>query len=120
MRMTRRTRGVLIVAGAALSIAAYVSASYILAPAVQDSGGGKASSSSYQLDASIGGPVIATGGSASSASYTLEANAVAMLAKAPSAAPPTDSGGCLPGGGAPLGILVLLALALARRAARRT
>ncbi len=120
-RMTRRTRGVVIVAGAALCLAAYVSATYILDPAVQDSGGGRAASSSYRLDASIGGPVIAAtaGGTASSASYKLEVNSMGLL-EGPAKAPSTGGGGCVPGGGAPLGILVFLAFALPRRAPRKT
>ncbi len=98
-----------------LCIAA-ASALYVVMPAVVDSGGGKASSSSYQLDCSIGGPVIATGGTASSASYKLEVNAVGMLAESPDPPPVTPfAGGCVGGGSSLAWLLPLGLLALARR-----
>ncbi len=115
MRMSRRTRGVAIVAVAVLSIAAvYVSANYILAPAVSDQGGGTATSSSYEVTGSIGGPVIATGEkTAVSASYTLEAHSIGLITYREPAAPPVNGGGgCAPGAGSP-GTLAPLALALA-------
>ena len=60
--MTRNRKVTLAISGAALlTVAAYVSATYIISPAVVDSGGGKAFSSTYELDSSIGGPVIAAG-----------------------------------------------------------
>lgn len=108
MRMTRRTRGVAIVAGAAVSIAAvYVSASYILSPAVSDQGGGAASSSNYEIRGSIGGPVIVTGEkTAASPSYSLEAHSVGIITyrepAGPGKKPPAtggDGGGCSAGAG---------------------
>ena len=124
--MTKRMRGVAIVAGAALSIAAvYASANYILNPAVQDSGGGHADSAGYQIDASVGGPVIApvaAGGEAASANYSVQVNSVQMLSRSPaSPAPPVvDDGGCLPGGstGSLALPLLLAALLLVHRGAR--
>ncbi len=119
--MTRRRRSLAIVAGAALCIAAYVSASYLLSPAVQDSGGGHAESSSYQLDSSIGGPVIATGGTASSASYKLEVNAAGMLAQGAPGGPAPDGGGgggCVVGSSSQAWLLPLALLALARTTLR--
>ncbi len=112
--MTGRRRGVLVLAGAALSIAAaYVSASYVLSPAVSDQGGGLASSSGYELRGSVGGPVISGGGEAASANYSLEVNQIDMLAP-PLAPPPLTSGGggCALGAGSP-GSVAPLALALA-------
>ncbi len=117
--MTGRRRGVLVLAGAALSIAAvYVSASYVLSPAVSDQGGGLASSSGYELRGSVGGPVISSGGGeAASANYSLAVNQVGILAP-PLAPPPPASGGggvgCAPGAGSPWTVAPLaLALALA-------
>ncbi len=118
--MTGRRRGVLVLAGAALCVgAAYVSASYVLSPAVSDQGGGLASSSGYELRGSVGGPVISGGGEAASANYSLEVNQIDMLAPppAPAPAPPPPAsggggGGCAPGAGSP-GTLAPLALALA-------
>jgi hypothetical protein len=116
------------IAGASVfSIAAYVSASYILSPAVIDSGGGHSSSSTYQLDCSIGGPVLATtvSGQTSSAHYTLDVNAVSMLDAPVPPAPPAppddgdgDGGGCMPGAGAGLPLVGILACML-RGAVRR-
>ncbi len=124
MSMTRRTRGVLILAGAALCLAAYVSASYILSPAVIDSGGGHATSSSYQADASIGGAVIApvaAGGEASSANYKLEVGSVGVLTKGVQDQPaPGGGGGCVPCAGSAVSLAALPALlvCLARRRRR--
>ncbi len=121
MRMSRRTRGVAIVAGAVLSIAAvYVSANYILSPAVSDQGGGTANSSSYELRGSIGGPVIVTGdNTAASASYNLEAHSIGLITYREPAAPlpPVyDDGGCSPAGAGArpaLGLLPTFLLACA-------
>ncbi len=134
MRMTRRTRGVAIVAGALLSIGAvYVSASYVLAPAVSDQGGGVATSSGYEVRGSIGGPVIVTGEkTAASASYSLEAHSVGLITYREPPPPPVDgNGGCAPsvsgargasqaaGAGLALGLLPALWMLLAFRARTR-
>jgi len=121
--MTRPRKAALAVGGASLlCIAAYVSLSYILCPAVMDSGGGYAVSSSYQLDCSIGGPVISTtaGGEATSTNYTLSANTMTVMS-APPAQPDGGGGGgggggCVPGATSTAGVImaVLSALALAR------
>ena len=119
--MSRRRAVLSVAVGGMLCIAAYVSANYILSPAVIDSGGGKAVSSSYELDCSIGGPVVATttAGTAASTNYTLDVNTIS-LAEAP-AAPPAggggdSSGGCLPSGEPALLLpLVGAGLALLRR-----
>lgn len=123
MIMTRRRRGVLVLVGAALCVgAAYVSATYVLSPAVSDQGGGLASSSGYELRGSVGGPVISGGGEAASANYRLEVNQIGMLAPLPAPPPPSPrGGGCAPGAGgagtvAPLALaLTLTTLALRRR-----
>ena len=106
----------LVVAGGVLCLGAYVSASYTLSPAAVDSGGGHAESSGYQLDCSIGGPVVATSGAASSASYKLEVNAVGMLAESDAGGGVDDGGGCASGGSS---LAWLLPLALPALAARR-
>ena len=127
--MTHRMKLATAIASASVfSVAAYVSASYILSPAVIDSGGGHSSSSTYQLDCSIGGPVLATtvSGQTSSAHYTLDVNAVSVLdAPVPPAPPaPLDGGdgdgggGCMPGAGAGLPLLGILSCML-RGAVRR-
>ncbi|MHC4250343.1 MAG: MYXO-CTERM sorting domain-containing protein [Planctomycetota bacterium] len=123
MKMTKRTRGAVIVAVAALSIAAtYASLNYVLSPAVSDQGGGTAYSSSYEVTGSIGGPVIVTGEkTAVSPSYDLEANSIGLITYRDPAAPPPlnfggDDGGCsATGRGAgpvalllPLGMFVFL------------
>jgi len=121
--MSQKKTSSIIGAVALLAVAAYVSANYLLEPAVVDSGGGHAESSSYQLDASIGGPVIPTGaaatsGEATSANYSLQVNQVALM-ETP-AAPPGGGGGgggggCVPGSSAGALVVMLAGLALGAR-----
>ncbi len=137
MRKTKR-RALVLGTVALLCIAAvYVSASYILAPAVSDQGGGAATSSSYELRGSIGGPVLVTGEkTAASPNYSLEAHSVGLITYREPAAPPplVDGGGCAPphsgapgapgasqaaGAGLALGFLPALWMLLAFRARRR-
>lgn len=66
-----------LVAGAAVAVMAASSANYTVQPAEMDNGGGKALSSGYVLQSSIGGSVIA--GTASGASYTNLSDYVAMI-----------------------------------------
>ena len=106
------------IAGAALlSLAGYVSATYLLDPAVMDSGGGKASSSNYELDCSIGGPVVATttAGTATSTNYTLDVNTISLSEThgSPPAGGGDSGGGCLASGSPEmalplLGMVILL------------
>jgi len=111
-------------AAALLCVAAYASASYLLQPALVDAGGGHAHSSSFQVDCSIGGSVIAegAGGTATSATYTLDVNSVSLLTS-----PATGGGGdggddggddpggfCVPGAGSPATMLLAVALLFVR------
>ena len=116
----RRALALGLAAGTMLCVAA-ASLSYLCWPAVVDQGGGIASSSSYQMRASVGGPVIvgaAEPGTASSANYKLEANAIAVLEAGgrEETAPDGNGGGGCGSGGA---LLVALALGLEWARARR-
>ena len=98
---------------AALSIAA-ASVSYLCWPVVLDQGGGVASSSSYQMRGSVGGPVIAGAavpGIASSANYRLDVNSVTVLESAAKEEPPPDGngggGGCCGSGAAALAFALM-------------
>jgi len=114
-------------ATALLALGAYVGLAYIIEPAVQDSGGGHAESASYQVDCSIGGPVLtpgpATGQTAESVSYSVELG-TATLVRGDPPAPPTgtdDGGGCAPGNaGLPGLITLMIGLPLACRRYRRS
>ena len=97
-------------------LGAFTSLNYLLSPALIDSGGGKAVSSSYELDCSIGGPVVATGpaATATSTNYTLDVNTIS-LTETP-ASPPTggggdSGGGCVPSGGSGM-LLPLVGIAV--------
>ena len=94
----RNKLGLAVVAGALLCLAAYVSANDILDPAVQDSGGGRAESSSYRVQASVGGPAL---GTASSANYKVDVGAVSVVEAGREAGAPSGGGGggCAAGGG---------------------
>ena len=101
--MTKKN-SLVIVGAALLSLAAYVSASYLLSPAVIDSGGGAATSPNYELECSIGGPVVATttAGTASSPNYTLDGNITSVMETVdppPPAGDDDDGGGCVPSDG---------------------
>ena len=76
MSTRRRRLGLGVVAGAVLCLAAYVSASYILSPAVADQGGGVANSSNYEVSGSVGGLAL---GAAQSTNYRCEVGGITML-----------------------------------------
>jgi hypothetical protein len=121
--VSRKKRLVSVVIGAAaLVCVAAASAIYMIEPAIVDSGGGHAESASYEVEVSIGGPVIVTGAAqgqtASSPSYTCEVGgvSVAELGKPPPApAGGGDDGGCVPGGASPVAALVALGVLLFAR-----
>jgi hypothetical protein len=126
--MVRSRKATVAIAGAALlCLGAYASLSYLISPAVQDSGGGHAESGGYEIDCSIGGAVHAGGvepGKAASNSYTLEVATTALVRDDSPASGGGggggggDGGGCNPSpGGAALPSLVPLlgALWLVRR-----
>lgn len=128
MSRKRKAISFIVVGAGLLCLGAYVSASYILSPAVSDQGGGAATSSSYELRGSIGGPVIVTGEkTAASPSYTVEAHSIGLITYRDPAAPPpppaagAGGGGCAPGAGGAAGLMalpVLLACLAARRRSR--
>jgi uncharacterized protein (TIGR03382 family) len=114
-----------LVSGGLLCLAA-ASLTYILRPAVVDSGGGRAESASFQVEASIGGPVIVTGAAsgqtASSPAYTCEVGGISVVEGPPPAAPSGggDDGGCGATGekASPLALLVPFGMLLLLRRRR--
>ena len=105
--MSRKKATVVVIAAAAFAAAAG-SAGYVLWPAVIDQGGGAATSPSYALRGSVGGPVV---GAASSANYRCEVNSVGALEPGGEEPAKTESsGGCAPASGGPRGWLVYVLL----------
>ena len=118
MARRRKALALGLAAGAVLCVAA-ASLSYLCWPAVVDQGGGIASSSSYQMRGSVGGPVIAgvaVRGIASSANYRLDVNSVTVLESGGKEGQPSGNGG---GGGGCCGGGAALAFALMAGSRRR-
>ena len=126
MFKSRKSRIIAVAAAALLCLAAMASLNYILTPPIVDSGGGYATSSNYQLQGSIGKPVVAptTAGVGTSSNYTLEVNVIGLID------PPApaggggggggggDDGGCAPGPVSASAFLPLMAVFLAMRRRR--
>ncbi len=113
MTPKKKRVSIVVVAGGLLCIAAYVSTSYIMNPAIVDQGGGLANSSTHEIRASVGGSVVLAGGeeAATSTNYRLEVNPVGMIDAGylpPAVAAPPADGGCRAADGVGPGALAFL------------
>jgi len=127
--MTRTKKIALAIPVLALAAVAAWSASFLLQPAIVDSGGGRASASGhYEMQASIGAAVVApaTGNVGTSTSYKMDVRNMSLVTTPPApgggggGGGGGGDGGCGAGVGAPAWLAAFGALTLTvRRGGRR-